>query len=64
MNEETTTARIGNNFSEELESIKKIRLEEKTDKKRKSTKRLTNLIVKHKRWKEIKKDLIEVNLEK
>lgn len=61
---ENKTARIGEDFSNELESIKDERLELKIDKKRKSTKRLTNLIVKHKNWKKIKENLIQVNLEK
>ena len=64
MTKETTTARIGEDFSKELEFVKDQRIKTKIDKKRKSTKRLTNLIVKHKFWKKIKEDLIEVDLEK
>lgn len=57
------TARIGEDFSKELEEIKDARIEKGIDKKRKSTKRLTNLITRHKSWKTIKEDTIEINLE-
>ncbi len=51
---QTVTARIGLNFAEEMEEIKKERIKRGIDKKRKSTKRLTNLLTKHKAWKKIK----------
>lgn len=57
------TARIGEDFSNELEEVKEKRLEKKIDKKRKSTKKLTNLIIKHKYWSKIKEDLIKIKLE-
>lgn len=57
------TSRIGEAFSKELEEIKEKRLESGIDKKRKSTRRLTNTIVKHRDWKKIKQDTIEVKLE-
>ncbi len=60
---QTVTARIGLDFAEELEDIKKERRERGIDKKRKSTKRLTNLFVKHRYWKKIKEDTIEVDLD-
>lgn len=63
MKQENKTARIGESFSIELEKIKDARLERKVDKKRKSIKKLTNLIIKHKNWPKIKEDLIEVKLE-
>lgn len=63
MTDNSVTARNGTNFSEELEDIKQERLDRGIDKKRKSTRRLTNLIVKHRDWGKIKADTIEVNLE-
>lgn len=55
--------RIGERFSKEIEEIKKIRLENNIDKKKKSTRQLTNLIIHHKYWKIIKKEMCEINLE-
>jgi len=63
MTDKNVTARIGEEFSKELEEIKDTRLERGVDKKRKSTKKLTNLIVKHRDWETIKEDTIEVKLE-
>ncbi len=60
---QTVTARIGLDFAEEMEDIKKERINKGVDKKRKSTKRLTNLLIKHKAWKKIKEDTIEVDLD-
>lgn len=57
------TARIGEDFSKEIEDIKDERLERKIDKKRKSTRKLTNLIVTHRDWKTIKEDTIKQNIE-
>ena len=62
-NSENVKARIGEDFSKEIEEIKKERLERKVDKKRKSTRKLTNLIVKHRDWKKIKEDTIKIRLE-
>ena len=50
--------RIGEIFIAEIEDIKRIRLEKGIDKKKKSTRRLTNLIIKHQGWKKIKEDTI------
>jgi hypothetical protein len=63
MNEKNITARIGEDFSKELEEIKDERLARKIDKKRKSTRKLTNLIVKHRDFKKIREDTININLE-
>ena len=63
MNKKNITARIGDKFSEALEEIKDERIKRKIDKKRKSTKKLTNLIVSHRDWNNIKEDTIEVKLE-
>lgn len=63
MGYDSKTARMGEDFSKEIENIKQERLDKGIDKKRKSTKKLTNLIVKHKAWEKIKKDTIEINLE-
>lgn len=57
------TARIGEDFSKELEEIKDERISQGIDKKRKSTRRLTNLIVKHRDFKKIREDTIKINLE-
>lgn len=57
------TARICAEFNKELEDIIKKRVEKGTDKKKKSKKKLTNLIIKHIRWKEMKHDLMDINLE-
>lgn len=64
MKEKNVTSRIGKEFNDELEDIKEERLKRKIDKKRKSTRRLTNLIIKHRDWKKIKEDTIEIKLEK
>lgn len=63
MKGKNVTARIGDEFEKELEEIKKERLKRGVDKKKKSTRRLTNLLVKHRDWPTIKEDTIEVNLE-
>lgn len=63
MKNKNITARIGEEFSNELENIKDERLERKIDTKRKSTRKLTNLLVKHRDFKKIKADTIEINLE-
>ncbi len=63
MKEKNVTARIGEDFSRELEDIKKERVDRGIDKKKKSTRRLTNLMVKHKDFQKIKEDTIEINLE-
>jgi len=62
MNEENITARIGKVFNDEIEEIKKQRLDLGLDKKKKSTKTLTNLITRHKDWEKIKKDTIELEI--
>lgn len=56
------TARIGENFNKELDLIRDKRKEKRLDKKRISTHQLTNIIIKHDRWEEIKKDMMKVNL--
>jgi len=63
MKVKNVTARIGKDFSKELEDIKKERVDRGIDKKKKSTRRLTNLMVKHKHFQKIKEDTIEINLE-
>lgn len=61
-NQRNVTARIGEDFNKEIEEIKKERLDSGIDKKKRSTRRLTNLIVKHRDWKIIKEDTIKENL--
>jgi len=63
MKEKNVTARIGEDFSRELEEIKKERVAQGVDKKKKSTRRLTNLMIKHKDFQKIKEDTIKINLE-
>ena len=63
MKEKNVTARIGEEFSKELEEIKKERVDQGIDKKKKSTRKLTNLMVKHKYFKKIKEDTVKINLE-
>lgn len=56
------TARLGEEFSKELEEIKDERLKRGIDKTRKSTRILTNKITQHRDWKKIKEDTIELDL--
>jgi len=57
------TARIGDLFNDEMEKIITARVMSGIDKKRKSIRRLTNLITKHNSWDIIKNDLMEVKLD-
>jgi len=57
------TARLGDIFNKEIEEIKKERKEKGLDKTQRSTRQLTNLIIKHDLWKKIKKDMIIHKLE-
>jgi len=63
VNKKNIIVRVGENFQSEIEEIKEERLKRKIDKKKKSTRRLTNLITQHKGWAKIKEDTIEVILE-
>ncbi len=56
------TARIGMSFDKELTEIKEKRLELGIDKKKKSSRRLTDLIPLHANWKKIKEDMINIKL--
>lgn len=56
--------RVGVEFNKEIEFIKNKRLEIGKDKKKKSTKILTNIIIKHNFWKEMKKDIINIKIER
>lgn len=56
-------ARIGKYFNKEIEEIKEERLKLGMDKKKKSTRLLTNLIIKHQNWGKIKQDTINIKLE-
>ena len=62
-NSKNVTARIGEDFSNEIEDIKKARIESGIDKKKKSTRKLTNLITRHRDWKKIKEDTIKLKIE-
>lgn len=61
---EDHTTRVGKEFIKEIEEVRKERLELKIDTKKKSTRRLTNLLVKHKLWPKIKAEMIQVDLER
>ena len=52
--------RIGIEFNNEIEDIKQKRKDLDIDKVKKSTRELTDLIVKHRAWKYIKRDTIEL----
>ena len=62
MNSKSKTTRIGEDFNREIEKIKKARIDLGLDKKKKSTRTLTNLLIKHDSWAKIKQDTIEINL--
>lgn len=57
------SAKIGKRFHKEIENIKDERLRNGKSKDRPSTHKISNLIVKHKHWKEIKKDIINLEQE-
>lgn len=61
-NSENHTVRVGDNFHNEMEEIKESRIEKGIDKKKKSTRVLSNLLVRHKLWNKIKEEMIEVDL--
>ena len=52
--------RVGHRFDEELEEIKVARIENKKSKEKVSTAKISNLIVRHKNFKKIKEDIIEL----
>ena len=54
----TKLTRIGQDFENEIQHIKDKRLELKIDEKKKSTRVLTNLLIKHDLWNKVKKDMI------
>lgn len=64
MKGKNVTARIGEKFSAELEEIKEARLKSGIDKKRKSTRKLTDLFTTHKSWERIKQEAINLDNEK
>ena len=56
-------SRIGERFYEEVERIKNKRLKNGKSKDRVATEKITNLIVRHKLWPEIAKEIIEIDEE-
>ncbi len=56
-------ARLGSNFFKRIEEIKDVRLRKGSDKERISTEKVTNLIIKHKFWSEVEKDIINATKE-
>ena len=57
------TSRMGERFYKEVELIKDKRLRNGKSKERLSTEKITNLIVRHKLWPEIAKEIIEADEE-
>ena len=51
--------RVGEEFVKRLEYIKNKRLDNRVDKAKRSTRALTNLIIKHENWQEIENDTIK-----
>lgn len=62
-NNKNHTARVGVEFTKELMEIQETRLDNQIDKKKKSLRKLTDLIPKHNLWNKIKADMVKVNLE-
>lgn len=58
MNNENKTTRVHPKFKEELNDIKKKRIKDGLDKKKKSDRAITGLIIRHDYWKDIKGDII------
>ncbi len=56
-------SRIGERFYKEVERIKDARLKNGKSKDRVATEKITNLIVRHKLWPDIAKEMIEINKE-
>lgn len=54
--------RIGTNFNNEIECIKKARLNRGLDIKKSSTRLLTELLIKHNFWSQIKNELINLEI--
>ena len=61
---ENKQARIGERFNREIDQIKEKRIELGIDRKRKSTRLLTELIIRHDSWPEMKRDMANLNLER
>ena len=53
-------SRIGIRFHEEIEKIKDARIKNGKSKDRVSIEKITNLITRHKLWKDISKDIIKI----
>lgn len=51
--------RVGSHFIDEIEDIQKKRLEKSVDRKKKSIKFLTDKIIKHSDWVNIRKDFLK-----
>ena len=61
-NTENHTVRIGDKFHKEIEEIQKSRMDSGLDKKKRSFRILSNLLVRHKLWSKIKQEMKEVDL--
>ena len=59
MASENYTVRVGDNFKKEIQKIKEERIKLRIDKKKKSIRVLSNLLVRHKLWSKIKEDMIQ-----
>ncbi len=56
---ENYTVRVGDNFKKEIQIIKEERIKSGIDKKQKSIRVLSNLLVRHKLWNKIKEEMIK-----
>lgn len=56
-------ARVGTKFFEKVEKIKDARLRNGKSRDRVSSEKITNLIIKHKLWPEVEKDIINATKE-
>lgn len=56
--------RVGHRFDQELEDIKVARIKNNKSKEKISTAKISNLIVRHKSFKKIKEDIIELEEDK
>lgn len=56
-------SRVGERFYKEVERIKDARLRNGKSRDRVATEKITNLIIRHKLWKDIADEIIEINEE-
>lgn len=64
INDKNHTTRIGEKFMKEISEIQKKRIDLGKDKKKRSVRDLSNLIIRHDFWEEIKEDMIELDFKR